>query len=34
VPLGRPGAVALEFRAADKTFDPAAIYGEPDDSRP
>jgi phosphoribosyl-AMP cyclohydrolase len=26
VPLGRPGAVTLEFREADKAFDPAAVY--------
>jgi phosphoribosyl-AMP cyclohydrolase len=26
VPLGRPGAVTLEFRDADKTFDPAKVY--------
>jgi phosphoribosyl-AMP cyclohydrolase len=32
VPLGRPGAVALEFRDADKTFDPAKIYRGPTDS--
>jgi phosphoribosyl-AMP cyclohydrolase len=29
VPLGRPGAVALEFREADKAFDPAKVYGKP-----
>jgi phosphoribosyl-AMP cyclohydrolase len=26
VPLGKSGAVTLEFRDADKTFDPNAIY--------
>ncbi len=26
VPLGKPGALTLEFRDADKTFDPAKIY--------
>lgn len=26
VPLGRTGAVSLEFRDADKTFDPGEIY--------
>jgi phosphoribosyl-AMP cyclohydrolase len=30
VPLGKRGAVTLEFRNADKTFDPQAIYGGPD----
>ncbi len=33
VPLGAAGAVTLEFRDADRTFDPAAIYGEPDSPR-
>jgi phosphoribosyl-AMP cyclohydrolase len=28
VPLGRPGAVTLEFADAEKTFDPKAVYGE------
>ena len=27
VPLGQSGAVKLEFRSADKTFDPQAVYG-------
>ena len=27
VPLGKSGAVALEFRNGDKTFDPHSIYG-------
>jgi phosphoribosyl-AMP cyclohydrolase len=27
VPLGKAGAVTLEFRDADKTFDPNAVYG-------
>ena len=27
VPLGKRGAVTLEFRDADKTFDPKAVYG-------
>jgi phosphoribosyl-AMP cyclohydrolase len=26
VPLGKPGAVALEFRDAEKRFDPAKVY--------
>jgi len=26
VPLGQTGAVALEFRDAEQTFDPAAVY--------
>ena len=26
-PLGQTGAVKLEFREADKTFDPAKVYG-------
>ncbi len=29
VPLGRKGALTLEFRDADKTFDPSAVYGKP-----
>ncbi len=29
VPLGQTGAVKLEFRDADKTFDPKAVYGKP-----
>jgi phosphoribosyl-AMP cyclohydrolase len=32
VPLGKNGAITLEFRNADKTFDPQAIYGGPDNS--
>ncbi|HZT28075.1 MAG TPA: phosphoribosyl-AMP cyclohydrolase [Pseudolabrys sp.] len=28
VPLGQKGAVKLEFRDADKTFDPKAVYGK------
>jgi phosphoribosyl-AMP cyclohydrolase len=28
VPLGRPGAVTLEFCDAEKTFDPKAVYGK------
>lgn len=28
VPLGQKGAVKLEFRDADKTFDPKATYGK------
>ena len=27
VPLGKRGAVALEFRNGDKTFDPHSVYG-------
>ena len=27
VPLGKSGAVTLEFRNADKTFDPQSVYG-------
>jgi len=27
VPLGQSGAVTLEFRNADRTFDPGAVYG-------
>ena len=30
VPLRRAGAVTLEFREADKTFDPKAVYDKPD----
>jgi phosphoribosyl-AMP cyclohydrolase len=26
VPLGRPGAVTLEFREADRAFDPTTVY--------
>ena len=34
VPLGaRKGAVTLEFRDADRAFDPNAVYGDPDKSR-
>ena len=29
VPLGKEGAVTLEFREAEKTFDPKAVYGKP-----
>jgi phosphoribosyl-AMP cyclohydrolase len=29
VPLGKKGAVKLEFRDAGKTFDPKAVYGKP-----
>jgi phosphoribosyl-AMP cyclohydrolase len=28
VPLGKAGAVTLEFRDADKVFDPKAVYGD------
>jgi phosphoribosyl-AMP cyclohydrolase len=28
VPLGQPGAAKLEFRDAEKTFDPKAVYGK------
>lgn len=28
VPLRKPGAVTLEFRDSEKTFDPATVYGE------
>ncbi|HWC92466.1 MAG TPA: phosphoribosyl-AMP cyclohydrolase, partial [Pseudolabrys sp.] len=28
VPLGQAGGVTLEFRDADKTFDPKAVYGK------
>jgi phosphoribosyl-AMP cyclohydrolase len=28
VPLGKRGAVMLEFRDGEKTFDPRAVYGE------
>jgi phosphoribosyl-AMP cyclohydrolase len=27
VPLGKSGAVTLEFREGEKTFDPTAVYG-------
>lgn len=27
VPLGKAGAVSLEFRSADKRFDPVSVYG-------
>ena len=33
VPLGKAGAVTLEFRDADKAFDPAATYGKPEQPR-
>ncbi len=29
VPLGQKGAVTLEFRDGEKTFDPKAVYGKP-----
>jgi phosphoribosyl-AMP cyclohydrolase len=29
VPLGQKGAVRLEFRDAEKSFDPQAVYGKP-----
>ena len=29
VPLGKTGAATLEFRDADKAFDPGKVYGEP-----
>ena len=29
VPLGKRGSVALEFRDANKTFDPKTVYGKP-----
>jgi phosphoribosyl-AMP cyclohydrolase len=28
IPLGQSGAVTLEFREAEKTFDPASAYGK------
>jgi phosphoribosyl-AMP cyclohydrolase len=28
VPLGKTGALLLEFRDAEKTFDPSAVYGK------
>jgi phosphoribosyl-AMP cyclohydrolase len=28
VPLGKPGALSLEFRDGEKTFDPGRVYGE------
>jgi phosphoribosyl-AMP cyclohydrolase len=28
VPLGKPGAVTLEFRDAEKVFDPKKVYGK------
>ena len=33
VPLGQKGEVRLEFRGADKTFDPQAVYKAPDAGR-
>jgi phosphoribosyl-AMP cyclohydrolase len=27
IPLGKGGAVTLEFRSADKTFNPRSVYG-------
>jgi len=29
VPLGKIGAATLEFREAEKAFDPKAVYGKP-----
>jgi phosphoribosyl-AMP cyclohydrolase len=29
VPLGQKGAARLEFREAEKTFDPKAVYDKP-----
>jgi phosphoribosyl-AMP cyclohydrolase len=29
VPLGKTGAATLEFRDADKAFDPGKVYGKP-----
>jgi phosphoribosyl-AMP cyclohydrolase len=29
VPLGKTGSARLEFRDADKAFDPKAVYGKP-----
>jgi phosphoribosyl-AMP cyclohydrolase len=29
VPLGKAGAVTLEFRDAEQAFDPAKVYGKP-----
>ena len=29
VPLGKAGSVTLQFRDAEKTFDPKAVYGKP-----
>ena len=29
VPLGQKGAMTLEFRDAEKAFDPKAVYGKP-----
>jgi len=31
VPLGKAGSAKLEFRNADRTFDPQSVYGEPGD---
>ena len=31
VPLGKSGALKLEFRNADRTFDPQSVYAEPSD---
>jgi hypothetical protein len=28
VPLGKAGAVTLEFRDGERTFDPGAVYGK------
>ena len=32
VPLGKPGTLTLEFRVAERTFDPASVYGQGDAS--
>jgi phosphoribosyl-AMP cyclohydrolase len=34
VPLGRPGAAVLEFRDAEKAFDPKAVYGGSGKAKP
>jgi phosphoribosyl-AMP cyclohydrolase len=33
VPVGQAGAVTLEFRDADPSFDPAQVYRKPDPAR-
>ncbi len=33
VPLGQSGALRLEFRDADKVFDPKSVYGDAPDKR-
>jgi phosphoribosyl-AMP cyclohydrolase len=33
VPLGKPGTVSLEFREAERTFDPGAVYGSPEGAK-